>query len=650
MVRASAAMGTVGDILAEGGALARVTPDYEPRPAQLQLAERIAARLETGEGCLVVEAPTGVGKTLAYLTALVATGKRAVIATGTRTLQDQLLESELPRLVHALGHGVDAVALKGLSNYLCLRRFEAAQLNLGAHGVALDALRAWREASESGELRESGLNEDDALWQRTMSTTDTRIGPRCPHHAECFVTKARKATEDAQIIVTNHHLLAADLVGRLRHGNRILPDVDAIIVDEAHQLAETLMSLEGTQLGLGGIERLHRPLREALKGAEPSAQAALEAFVSHARAFFAELEALLPLRPHRTELDESLRARLHEGDAFVGLAANLAALVELKELQEAVRLPLWRSLLSLQHALLASCSAAAAQAQVHWYESDGAQRLLGTTPLDAAGFAQHPYCEDKALVLTSATLSFRGRMDYVLDQLGLQSEACESLALDSSFPLAQQCALYLPRHLPDPRDADYLRASTEEIRQLILLSGGATFVLCTSLRAMRAYAEALASLPFTLLLQGTQPRDRLLQRFREDGNAVLFGSQSFWEGIDVPGDALRLVIIDKLPFSTPSDPVMQARVRHVEARGEAPFRALFLPSAALLLKQAFGRLIRRATDRGVVAILDPRLARKSYGRVLVASLPKVPQITSLEALTEEAPRLLWRGQENTRTA
>jgi ATP-dependent DNA helicase DinG len=615
------------DALGSGGPLAKAIEGYEERAEQLQMAALVERTL-ADEGLALIEAGTGTGKTLAYLVPAILSGKRVVISTGTKTLQDQIMQHDLPLLSAALGVGFESAVMKGLSNYLCLRRYEefqhspeADQPHFARH---LPQLRAFRAESATGERAELGLPEGTPLWAEVQSGSETRIGQRCAHYEACFVTRMRRRAEAAQIVVVNHHLFFADLALRGPHGASAIPDYDAVIFDEAHQIEDVITEFFGVRVSSARLETLVRDVERAFRGSRGQDEARVR--VSTVMAMASELFTALPratgpeggrrplpdgalspaLREHALRFDAALESLYQHTKQFAYESDAVA--------QAARRVHKLREELAIV--------VDAQRSHVLWIEARGKRQSLGASPVEVSQILRERlFDEHKAVVLTSATLSAGDDFGFAKQRLGIDFEVDE-LRLSSPFDYAQQAALYLPTHLPDPRAEDYVERAAEEILSLTQLTGGGAFVLCTSLRMMqRLYEACLPTLRSAALLQGMAPKTELLDTFKARGNAVLFASNSFWEGIDVPGDALRLVIIDKLPFEVPSDPLVSARCARMEARGEAPFMDYLVPSAALALKQGFGRLIRTRKDRGIVAILDRRLTTKGYGRVLLKSLP-----------------------------
>ena len=663
------------DWLGAGGVLSNELPGYEHREGQLRMAEAIEDALDGG-GTLLVEAGTGTGKTLAYLVPAILSGKRVVVSTGTRTLQDQILDHDLPFLaphVEALlGRPLRAAAMKGLGNYVCRRRLAEFMASPAAdekrHRETLPLLQNFAETSRTGDRSAAPeLSEDDPIWRYVLSGSDTRIGRGCRHFDACFVKAMRERAEEADIVVVNHHLFFADLATRAAAGTdraALLPRYDALVFDEAHQVEDIATLFFGQEVGTLSLERMADELVRT-RGSEAKEMA--QALVTATGRFF----GALPMGRSRG------RVTLHRGDFEGAVEDALFALDDaLTRIEEHARRvaadpeaprserfgPIARRAQAARDALASVASTPREGSRVAYAEARGRSRVMGTSPVDVSELLRQDVFARGTTVLTSATLTTNGDFAYIRRRLGLNEGdtrkaeadawdafdpeaplelAIEELAVASPFDYPTQAALYLPRAMPDPRDPSYLARAVEEIGGLIELTGGGTFVLCTSLRAMRAFAGELKDeLSYPAWIQGDAPKVELLRRFREAGDGVLFATMSFWEGVDVPGDALRSVIIDKLPFAVPSDPLVEARCRAMDERGESSFMRYLVPNAALSLKQGFGRLIRTRRDRGVVTLLDGRVRTKGYGRVFLRSLPEATRCET----REEVGEFLERGE------
>jgi ATP-dependent DNA helicase DinG len=607
------------------------------------MAEAVLRRLDE-EGVLLVEAGTGTGKTLAYLLAAAISGKKVVVSTGTKNLQDQIMEHDLPLVSRILGADVQSACMKGLANYLCLRRFEeyrGSDAGL-APDVAFDAIVRWSRRTATGDRAELGeLAEDLAVWGDVSSSVETRIGSKCDHFEACFVTRMRREAERARIVVVNHHLFFADLAA----GGGVLPEHDAVIVDEAHLVEDVATSFFGTRVSARSVKMLARDARRALVTAgllsrtgAGDAAVLLREVEGAGAAFF---EALPPTEG-RTHLDRAeWDGRLGEpyarlDDALDGLAAYLRTVVAKSE---AIAVGARRARTVREE--LGRISDGSGRAWVAWTEGRGARGAVGGSPVDLSEMLRERFFyRTPHVVLTSATLTVGGRFDFVRERLGIDFDVDE-VALSSPFDYPSQALLYVPKHLPEPRDGAFADAVADEAAALVEIVGGGAFVLCTSLRNMRAvHARLEARLPRRPLLQGERPRHALLEAFRRDGDAVLVATASFWQGVDVPGRALRLVVIDKLPFEVPTDPIVAARTRAMEEDGRSPFVEYHVPAAALALKQGFGRLIRTRRDRGIVAVCDRRIVTRGYGRRFLDALPPAARATGIEEVVR-----FWRGAQ-----
>ena len=625
-------------LLGEEGPLARSVDGFMPRAAQQQMAAAVAQIIDEN-GKLVVEAGTGIGKTFAYLMPALDSGKRVIISTGTRHLQDQLYNQDLPVVRDALEAPLQSALLKGRANYLCLHRLEVltseGQQRTRQQHSDLELIRAWSGRTRSGDIaRLADIPEDSPLWPKVTSTVENCLGLECGHYQDCFVVKARRAAMDADIVVINHHLLFADMLLREEGFGELLPGVDVIIVDEAHQLPEVASLFFGITVSSHQLHDLVRDTRvEHLR--EAGDMADLPEAVQ-------QLEAML----------HKFRLALGTGDrraAWSEIADNRAVVEELQGLKAVLARLVDRLALAAERGKgLDSCwqrgKAVAERLDlllekptgeyVHWFETRRRSFRLNLTPLEvAAGFSRSLETLPDTWVFTSATLAVSSSFSHFTARLGL--EDARTLQLDSPFNYKKNALVYLPAEMPEPAEPGYTRAVVDTARDILEASRGRAFLLFTSHAALQEAAVQLKdSVNYPLLVQGTAPRSDLLKQFRELGNAVLLGTSSFWEGVDVRGSALSCVIIDKLPFASPGDPVLQARIDAMRAQGKNPFIEYQLPHAVITLKQGVGRLIRDINDRGVLVLCDPRLRSKSYGRVFLNSLPAMPVTQDIDAVHE----------------
>ncbi|MGH8215395.1 MAG: ATP-dependent DNA helicase [Rhodanobacteraceae bacterium] len=618
-------------LLGAEGPFAREVPNFAPRETQQRMADAVTEAIASGD-VLVAEAGTGTGKTFAYLVPALLSGKRVIVSTGTRNLQDQLFHRDLPRVLSILGVKADVALLKGRANYLCKYRLqqtvESGQFNRGQL-QDLHAVRTWAARTRAGDRAElAEVPEGSPLWPRVTSIAENCLGTECPFYDDCFVFKARRRAQDADLVVVNHHLLLSDLALKREGFGAILPEADAYILDEAHQLPELagqyfsvgISARQVTELAADALaECAGQPgalalLQPALDGVNDAVRKARLAFDTlPRRGAFAQLEA-------DAGAAEALEAL---GDALDDLAGVLMGQAERSKGLASVH-----ARCVVIDARLQRIAGRDGEDEVRWYELTDRGFELSATPLDLAPQLQAlRAATDAAWIHTSATLAVAGNFDHFTRQLGLADPV--TLDLGSPFDYAHQALCWLPQGLPEPAARDYTARVIDTVRPVLEASKGRAFLLFTSHRALRLAADLLAEAPWPLFVQGTAPRHRLLSDFRDSGNGVLLGAASFWEGVDVAGEALSCVVIDKLPFASPDDPVLQARLDAVRRAGGNPFRDWQIPAAAIALKQGAGRLIRDAHDRGVLVLCDPRLATKAYGKLFLASLPPMPRTRSL---------------------
>ncbi len=619
------------ELFGPDGLLAQGIPGFRPREVQARMAEEVRLALENSE-LRLIEAGTGTGKTFAYLVPALMGAARVIVSTGTKNLQDQLFERDLPRLLEVLRVPARTAMLKGRSNYLCLYRMKRAGQAAGGADTRLQDIERWSRSSNRGEVSELGyLIEDERLKFSITSTADNCLGNKCPDFNECFVVKSRRAAMGADLVVANHHVLLSDVLLKEEGFGEILPGADAVIVDEAHQLPELAGQFFGTRVSSRQLRDL---ADDALKlAAEQGDVPALHTAAMAMANPVIRLEAALAGLNGRMECDQFLRNKEHS-EIVEAVRTVLDELVqELDGCRDrSVALESLAGRANHVYSRLALCTLQGSdEDHVRWVETQGRGGSFHATPLDMGkGFARVFSAHPAAWVLTSATLSAGGDFGHFQRSIGMPD--AQALALESPFDYATQTRLMLPEQMPEPNAPDYALKVAQLSLRLIEASGGGAFVLCTSHRALRLIADMLRpNLKNLLLVQGEDDRSRLVQRFAEAGDAVLVGTQSFWEGVDVKGRALRLVIIDKLPFSAPGDPVNDARLNALRSKGGSPFMDVQLPEAIVNLRQGAGRLIRDEADRGLLVLCDPRLRSKSYGKAMLAALPKMPRVTQTEA-------------------
>ena len=621
MLRYSAAVAqNLSEFFDSDSPLKEVLPGYQPRAGQAWMAEAVAEAL-AGLDHLVVEAGTGTGKTFAYLLPVLFSDRKTIISTGTKALQDQLYHRDLPAVCKAVGRPVSTALLKGRANYLCLQRLEATPGQPGAESFAkeLRQINEWRAATTSGDKAELvDIAEDSPVWPLVTSTTDNCLGHECPRYSDCHVVKARRVAQEADIVVVNHHLLLADLAFKEEGFVEFLPGAEAIILDEAHQVPDLAAQFFGTSLGSRELEILADELRAATLGlGQPEVQRRLDELVTAVRVVRAEA----PRGEGRHEIAEILDSM---APAFARLTSALQAMLDALDAVGQVSMDLEKLHDRLVGVLqrLALLLSEDAWEGLRWIDVAPRSIKLNLTPLDVADTLRGLInAVPQSWVFTSATLAVGEDFSHFTERMGLGETRC--LTFPSPFPVEKNSIIYLPPGMPNPADSAYTEAMLNAVLPLLELTDGGMFCLFTSHRALSAAAKYLrgkAPGGRPLLVQGKVPRDELLRRFRAERNAVLLGTGSFWEGVDVRGSALTIVAIDKLPFASPGDPLMMARLEFIRRRGGNGFAEHQLPQAVLALKQGAGRLLRDPADFGVIVLCDPRLTTRNYGAVFLNSL------------------------------
>ena len=625
------------EIFGPGGFLERrMIGGYEHRPAQLQMAEAVNDAFVSHHHA-IVEAGTGTGKTLAYLLPAICSGRRVVISTATKSLQEQLYQKDIPFLQKHFAPNLKVAVMKGRSNFLCLSKMHALADQPMLKGMErMDAFRQicdWSKLTETGDRAElTFLPDDSELWSRIDARRDTCTGKKCPEFERCFLTQMQNRAKEADLIIVNHHLFFADLALRQDDFGSILPEYSAVVFDEAHEMEDVASDYFGQQISNYQFEELARDADQVMRLTRTGSPALLrrtQRIRDKNSAFFERFpprDGRFPFtRPEREAFLEQNR------EAYDALLNSLKALetefAALPQKPEELTRIARRSFEIRQD--LTFLFESNERNFVYWFERRGKGVFLAATPIDVSQILREKLFEAfDTVILTSATVTVAGRFEFIRQRLGL--DHAKECALPPEFDYGHQALLYLPRRMPDVRDADFPGKAADEIVHLLELSRGRAFCLFTSYLQMNDLFDRVRNrVDFPLLIQGTAPRSVLLERFKNTPNAVLFATASFWQGVDVPGQQLSCVIVDRLPFAVPSDPIVAARVRALEEEGRNPFAEFQVPEAVLSLKQGFGRLIRTKTDRGVLALLDTRIQRMPYGKIFLESLPRYRRTSEL---------------------
>jgi ATP-dependent DNA helicase DinG len=639
------------DIFGPDGLIAQAHPEYEYRPGQIQMAEAVMRAFDD-RSHLIVEAGTGTGKTLAYLVPAISSALqgrgRVIISTGTKNLQEQLMEKDIPFLQNILPAKFTATYMKGRSNYLCLTRLgraESAPVLDGLDEVDyFDEVTHWARETATGDRAElANLPESLSFWRHIDARSETCLGQKCTDFDPCFITRMRDRAVNSDIVVVNHHLFFADLALRNSAYGSVLPDYTAVILDEAHLIEDVASEYFGAQVSNYQIDDLLRDLgvmkfenvdldQEVARGAGRT-----ERFADNFWMGFREgrgEEGRYPILPgafvRRSTNGEMTSTPL--GDLYVALDGALARLETTLDAMKEKPADVESIVRRIRQARFDLQFIVTGQDKkfVYWVERRGRGIFLRASPIDVSGLLEDKlFSEVGTVVLTSATLSSGGNFSFIRERLGL--DKAQDLIAESSFNFQTQAVLYLPPQMPEPRSSDWAQAAADEVIRILRATEGRAFVLSTSLAGMQSlYDLVMPEVDYYCLVQGSASKSQLLTRFRETPNSVLFATSSFWQGVDVRGEQLSCVIIDKLPFAVPTDPIVAARQRYIEDQGGSSFHEYSVPQAIISLKQGLGRLIRSTTDRGVLVVLDPRLRTKSYGRMFLQSLPKCKVTNQLE--------------------
>ena len=660
------------EVFGPGGLIAQHHPNYEYRSGQIEMAEAVRNIINDG-GLALIEAGTGTGKTLAYLIPALAAGRRVLVSTATKNLQEQLHKKDVPFLQQIIPRDFKVVCMKGRSNYLCLYRMKKAASTPMLEGLEevdyFDQIRKWASESETGDRAElTELPEDLSFWSQIDARAETCLGQKCPDFEECFITRMRREAMEADVVIVNHHLFFADLALRNGDYGSVLPDYSTVIFDEAHELEDVSAAFFGTSVSNYRINDLIQDANkleikdstqqgELIKALARLSQRSDNFWLSfrgedldeeedrttrwQSRRSYGRKRSSGGAQENRYPISSSHFARRDDdgtitatmtGEAYIALSKAIDRLITTlgvvidppPELDNIVR---------RAQGLKFDLEFIVAGDQpdfVYWCEKRGRGVFINATPIDVSGILEENlFAKVQTAVLTSATMTAGGSFDFIKGRLGINH--ARQLIVDSHFDFKRQAVLYLPKRMPDPRSREFLDASVEEIVQILQATQGRAFVLFTSVSSMRETYERVRDLiDYPAFIQGQGSKTGLLERFRNTSGAVLFATSSFWQGVDVQGDALSCVIISKLPFAVPSDPVVAARQRYIDDQGGNSFYEYSVPQAAITLKQGLGRLIRSSSDRGVLSILDPRLKTKSYGRVFLQSIPQCRITASVE--------------------
>ena len=659
----------VGTAFAPGGPIPRALPGFEARDGQLQMAAAVCDVFAEG-GVLLAEAGTGTGKTLAYLIPAILSRQRVLVSTGTKNLQEQIFFKDLPVLQESLGVPFKATYMKGRGNYLCLHRFDAYKEGGSAQSLGFTRdesiyvrlIDEWRRDTQTGDRAElEDLPEDLPFWKDIAASSENCIGAECPQYNDCFVTRMRQRAAESDVVIVNHHLLCADAAVRQSDYGEVIPECRYVVLDEAHQLEDIATQYFGIAISNYRLDDLARDVERAIgtgqiadRDRADAIRDAAERVRDDARLFFGAVQMMRFDGPGVGGAESRMRIRASQLERVIDEGAALVRAVDALQAEIALSRDLPVDVLAIGTRAgdlrndLAFILQAEDEGYVYYLEIRGRGVFLRASPIDVSNIVRELLLDRmKTTVLTSATLTVDGSFEYVRGRLGIR--AAHEVLLRSEFDYRRQSILYLPKRMPDPRSPEFGSAVAREVVDIVKRTRGRAFVLFTSYANLReVQARAASEIEYPILVQGSAPRSALLREFKATPNAVLLATSSFWQGVDVVGEALSCVIIDKLPFASPGDPITAARIEAINARGGSAFGDYQIPLAILALQQGLGRLLRHRQDRGVLAVLDPRLRSMGYGRRFLASLPPAPvtsQLGDIEQFFEFEPDANARSAE-----
>jgi len=616
---------SIEDILGRDGRLSASIGDFEFRPSQIKMAQLIMRALRQ-DYFAIIEAGTGTGKTMGYLVPVIMSGKKTVISTGTKNLQDQIFSQDLPLITESLGIKLNTLLMKGRKNYICLHRYSQhfiqPSLIATAGKEAGDRIEQWLKKTKSGDRAElDWLADDDPLWDSISSASDQCLGMECPHMKDCFLNELRKKAARADIIIVNHHLFFADLMVKRGGFGEIIPRFQAVVFDEAHKIEEIAVNYFGESVSSGQLQDFVKDVEKETKGKGGLSETA--SMLNIIREGAERLQRIFALAEDKARIKEEDLSMIHEGTsrdiriALKHIRQNAGQVISIRA-----------------DALIQSLEMIFSHNRpdlLKWYEKKKRGITFHSSPLDISDTMREDLYEGvNTIIFTSATLSTNGRFDYIRSRLGIPEDALEGI-YPSHFDFREQSLFYIPLDLPGPNAADFTARASERIMEMLKITSGRALVLFTGYSNMNiVYQKIKRSLPYRVLRQGDAPKSSLLEEFRNDTSSVLLATGSFWEGVDVPGESLSCLIVDKLPFDSPGDPLVSARIESIKEREGNPFMDYQLPSAIISLKQGLGRLIRKRSDRGVLSILDNRIIKSRYGLLFFESLPDIPVTHELE--------------------